>query len=99
MVSKGGIAKEAIPRILSEVAKNPDAGIAKAVEKSGVGSISAKGLDSIIDRILKEKKELLSHPRREKVLMGLVMKEARGKVDGKTVMDTLIKKLKKFKKI
>lgn len=96
LVAKRHIAKEAIPDILRQIAKNPEKSTADIAGKIGFETLSANELERIIRRILCEKKELLASPRRENVLMGIVMKEARGKVDGKTVMDTLIRELKKM---
>jgi glutamyl-tRNA(Gln) amidotransferase subunit E len=94
MVSRKRIAKEAVPDVLRKAAKSPGksikdfTGVLKAVETSD--------LEKTIEKIIEGKKELLQHPRREKVLMGLVMREVRGAVDGKTVMDTLLRVLKKY---
>ena len=55
-------------------------------------------VDAVIDKIIKEKKELIEE-RREmafKPLMGLVMKELRGKVDGKIIAEKLKVALKKY---
>ena len=97
LVQKKRIAKEAIPQVLRSIAKSPGKSTGEVVSKIGGGSMTASDLDRIIRKILSEKKELISHPRREKILMGLVMKEVRGKIDGKTVIDTLMKELKKAK--
>jgi glutamyl-tRNA(Gln) amidotransferase subunit E len=93
MVEKKHVAKEAIPDILRKVAKSPEKEVGALV--GAVKSVGAQDLEKTIERIIKSKKDLLAHPRREKVLMGLVMKEVRGSVDGKTVMDTLVRVLKK----
>ncbi len=93
MVSDNAIAKEAIPDVLRKVAENPEKSAMDAA--GGSKAVSDSDLTAIIRKVMKDKKELLSHPRREKVLMGLVMKEVRGSVDGKKVMDALIKELKK----
>jgi len=93
MASSGEIGKEAVPEILRKAAKEPGKDAQELA--AGMRSVTSADLGAIIRRILKEKKELLSHPRREKVLMGLVMKEVRGSVDGKKVMDALLRELKK----
>jgi len=95
MVAGKRAAKEAIPDILREVAKSPDKSIGGILKEKGVEGVSTGELEKVIRKILAEKKGLLSHPRRENVLMGIVMKEVRGKVDGKTVMETLRRELKR----
>jgi glutamyl-tRNA(Gln) amidotransferase subunit E len=89
------IAKEAVPDVLRELAKHPEREVSQIVKKIGVAGLKTSDLEGIIQKILKDKPDLLKHPRREKVLMGLVMKEVRGKIDGKTVIDTLRLELKK----
>ena len=94
LLASGSIAKEAIPDMLRKMAENPEKPVSELA--SSVKTINGTELAAIIKRIIKSKKELLNHPRREKVLMGLVMKEVRGAVDGKKVMEALIKELKKY---
>jgi glutamyl-tRNA(Gln) amidotransferase subunit E len=89
------IAKEAVPSILREIARDPGKTVQDVIKKSGIEGMETEDLEKIIQKILREKKELLTNPRREKILMGLVMQEVRGRVDGKTVMDTLVRELKK----
>lgn len=97
MVAGKQVAKEAVPGILREVARSPGKSVADISKKMGVESLSIRDLERIVQKILEEKKGLLKHPRREKVLMGLVMKEVRGRIDGKTVMEILRKELGKGK--
>ncbi len=94
MVSKKQVAKEAVPEILRCVAKSMGKSVSEVA--GTVKTVDTTELERIISGIIEGKKDLLGHPRREQVLMGLVMKEVRGSVDGKTVMDTLVKVLKKY---
>ncbi len=93
LVSSRKIAKEAVPVVLRKIAENPNLSVGDITGK--MKTVSSSDLSAVIRKIISEKKELLNHPRREKVLMGLVMKEVRGAVDGKTVMDALARELKK----
>jgi len=95
MVLRKRIAKEAIPDILREIARNPGRSVSDIVRKIGVSTLTTGELEKIVQRILTKKPDLLTHPRREKILMGLVMREVRGKIDGKTVIDALRKELRK----
>ncbi|MFH0956882.1 MAG: Glu-tRNA(Gln) amidotransferase subunit GatE [Candidatus Aenigmatarchaeota archaeon] len=93
MVSEGLVAKEALPEILRKVSQSPEK---SAREISGASrGMGEEELCALVRKVISEKKEQLSNPRRESVLMGLVMKEARGRVDGKKVMEALRKELKK----
>ncbi|MBN2331359.1 MAG: Glu-tRNA(Gln) amidotransferase subunit GatE [Candidatus Aenigmarchaeota archaeon] len=89
------MAKEAIPDVLRALAKSPGRSTTDIVSKLGVGGMTSAELVGIIRKILTEKKGLLSHPRRENVLMGLVMREVRGKIDGKAVLQALRSELKR----
>jgi glutamyl-tRNA(Gln) amidotransferase subunit E len=93
MVSEGLAAKEALPGILRKVAQSPEKS-ARELSPASRGMDDSE-LSALVKKVISEKKELLSSPRRESVLMGLVMKEARGRVDGRKVMDALRKELKK----
>ena len=97
LVAARKIAKEALPSILRELAAEPGKAVQDVIKKSGIEGMETGDLEKIIQKILREKRELLANPRREKILMGLVMQEVRGRVDGKTVMDTLVRELKKAK--
>lgn len=94
LVSGGLLAKEALPEILRKAAQNPQK---SASELAGASrGMDDEELSVLVSKVIEEKKEILSNPRRESVFMGLVMKEARGKVDGKKVMDALRKELSKY---
>ena len=97
LVAARKIAKEALPSILRELAAEPGKAVQDVIKKSGIEGMETGDLEKIIQKILREKRELLANPRGEKILMGLVMQEVRGRVDGKTVMDTLVRELKKAK--
>ncbi|UCD02866.1 MAG: Glu-tRNA(Gln) amidotransferase subunit GatE [Candidatus Aenigmatarchaeota archaeon] len=94
LVVKKAIAKEALSAMLRKVVKSP----AKSLQELAgtVKSLDVPDLEKLIVKVIESKKELLKNPRREKVYMGLVMKEVRGEVDGKTVMETLVRVLKKY---
>ncbi|NPA75472.1 MAG: Glu-tRNA(Gln) amidotransferase subunit GatE [Euryarchaeota archaeon] len=89
-LSAGKFAKEAVDDIVLRACNGEDV---EKVMKEYEASID---LDAIIDRIIEEKKELINERGMGafKPLMGLVMKEVRGKVDGKKVSEVLRSKLK-----
>lgn len=94
------IAKEAIPEVLKEISKYPDKEINKIIEKykqitelPKIEEFIAKIIEKNINKV-KEKGE-----RASKYIMGLVMKELRGKVDGKIVYDIVSKLIKKYVKV
>ena len=100
----GRAAKEAIPDLLAELARTAgesagtprervDAAIAKMAP-----AVSQADVESIVRRIVSEREAFA----REKgmgalgPLMGVVMQELRGSVDGKVVSETLRRELKRL---
>jgi glutamyl-tRNA(Gln) amidotransferase subunit E len=87
-VEKDRIAKEAIPEIFTAIAGGDAA--AKAIE-SHAGGISDEELTAIVRKIVAERMEFVTEKGMRALgpLMGVVMEEARGKVDGKKVSEVL----------
>jgi len=94
------IAKEGIPQILEFLAKNPDKSVEDAIKHIGLDNIDLKDVEKYIDKIIEEKRDLLVDKKGSSFspLMGIVMKEFRGKVDGKKVSDILKRKIDEFVK-
>ncbi|MCK5023932.1 MAG: Glu-tRNA(Gln) amidotransferase GatDE subunit E, partial [Candidatus Aenigmarchaeota archaeon] len=93
-LKKGKISKEAIPEVLSAFVKNPKADITKVTEKLGIKGISEAELSKIVKDVISKNKNLLKDPRGEKILMGLVMREVRGRADAGKVMQEIKKELR-----
>lgn len=93
-VEEGKFAKEGILKVLSYILDN-DKSIDEAVSDLGLGTLSSEQLDKVIESIVTEKSDFIKEKGIAAVgpLMGLVMKELRGKVDGKTVNEALRKKI------
>ncbi len=92
LIANGRIAKEGAEEILKEFCNNPNADVEDILAKMKAG----EDLDSFIAKLVDEKVDLIKE-RGEKAfkpLMGLVMKEFRGKVDGKIVAEKLMKAIK-----
>ncbi|MFH1445592.1 MAG: Glu-tRNA(Gln) amidotransferase subunit GatE [Nanoarchaeota archaeon] len=84
----GKLIKDAILTALKQLAENPDAEI-------GEGKVSDEAeLRGKIRDIIKKNPKAKDAPRPEQAYMGLVMKELRGKADGKMVMKILKEELK-----
>jgi glutamyl-tRNA(Gln) amidotransferase subunit E len=89
-------AKEAIEELLTYLAQHPEKTVDNAVEDLGLGVISRAEIKGIIDQIVKANATMVAE-RGERALgplMGLVMKEVRGRVDGKLVSELLQKAVK-----
>jgi glutamyl-tRNA(Gln) amidotransferase subunit E len=94
----GAFAKEAIPELLAWMVRNESYDVQKAVEGVGVGSVSTEDLDALCDRIVKEREDFIKERGEASLgpLMGVVMKEVRGKVDGKVISEVLGGKIRRL---
>jgi len=100
LVAENRIAKEAIPEVLIAIAENPKRKVEEALKLVGAESFEKEEIAEIVRNVLKAREEFVREKglSAAKPLMGAVMKEMRGKVDGKTVNEILQKELKKFLK-
>ena len=93
-VEKGTVAKEAIPEILTAVANGSTAEDAMA---KLAPSVSRDELEAVIKKIVVDRKEFVAEKQKGALgpLMGVVMQEVRGSVDGKVVSELLRKEIEK----
>jgi Glu-tRNA(Gln) amidotransferase subunit E-like FAD-binding protein len=91
-IEKKEISKEAIPDILTFVAKNK-VSVKDAIKKIGLEGMTEKELRKIIKRIIGKHPDLVEE-KRISPLMGEVMKEVRGRISGKIVARVLKEELK-----
>jgi len=98
-LEKGIVAKEAIPEVLSYIAKHPETKVEDAINKLGLRSLSVEELDAIIDKIIEENIEAINLKERSwKLIMGKVMKLVRGKIDGRIVAERVQHKVQEVLK-
>ncbi|MEA1904978.1 MAG: Glu-tRNA(Gln) amidotransferase subunit GatE, partial [Candidatus Hadarchaeota archaeon] len=97
LISQGKIMKDAVPVVLGEVAKEPKLSVKEVLARLKLRVISREKLKALISRIVKENEELIRERGEvsSKALMGIVMKEVRGRADGRTVHELLKRELKK----
>ncbi len=96
-VSRGVIAKEAIPEVLSEYVRNhPKLSIDEIISKHR--SLSIDELREIVYRVVKENEDFIRSKgeRAFSKIMGLVMKEVRGKIDGRIVAEVVKEEIRKL---
>ncbi|MGB9853971.1 MAG: Glu-tRNA(Gln) amidotransferase subunit GatE, partial [Candidatus Bathyarchaeales archaeon] len=96
-LSLGEITKEAVPEIVTWLAKNEGKSLKEAVENLGLKTLSIEELEKIIDTMMACNKSLVEKDVSKAfgLLMGLVMKEVRGKADAELVSSLIKKKLEK----
>ena len=92
LLNNDEIAKEAINKILAHLIFNPDKSAEEIMKKLKLQKISIKKLNKIIDKTLQENKEL-TKKKEFGILMGLIMRKVRGKIDGEIIAKELKKKL------
>ena len=91
LIAEGKIAKEGAEQVLKIFCENPNANVEEILK-----FFKTEDLDKFIEKIVNEKIELIKERGEHafKPLMGLVMKEFRGKVDGKIVAEKLMNAIK-----
>ncbi len=95
----GAFAKEAIPKILSSVLENGHT-VSRAVETLGVETMDTESVREVCDRIVKEREKYIRERGESSLgpLMGIVMKELRGKVDGQVISEILRERIERLLK-
>lgn len=95
-LGKKKLAKEIVPQVLIQMAKNPSVDLEKIISELGITGMSEKGLEELVDKVVEQKLDYVKQngERAASGLMGLVMAEAKGRVDGRLVNQALQKKIK-----
>jgi len=98
LLADGIIAKEAVPDVLAYIAKNPGVRALDAVNALKIRKLSVEELDTLItSTIEKLRARILERPDKAfNIVMGEVMKSARGSIDGKLVAERVRYKLKEL---
>jgi glutamyl-tRNA(Gln) amidotransferase subunit E len=93
LMAKGRIAKEGLADLLRTLAEHPEKSASKAAAEAGLSGLDEADVKKAVAAIVAEKADLVRSKgeRAEGPLMGLVMKELRGKADG-AVVSAILKK-------
>ena len=97
-LDKGDITNKIFKEILDDLMET-DKGIDKILDEKGLNLVNDDSLiDSIIDKVIKENEKIVNdyksgNPRSAKALMGLVMKEGKGKINPSIANTKLMEKL------
>jgi glutamyl-tRNA(Gln) amidotransferase subunit E len=94
-VRDGKIAKDSVPVVIKEMFLKPHEKLDVIIKNVGMGLISDEELRILVKKELHENKQLLKDPRGENILMGIIMRKVRGKIQGQKVMQTLREEMKK----
>lgn len=95
LLSANTFGKEAVPDILKFLTNQPEKSVERAIEEIGLG-VDKGEVEVLIADIVNSKKDFIRDKGARAVapLMGIVMKELRGKVDGKVINKLLEEKVK-----
>jgi glutamyl-tRNA(Gln) amidotransferase subunit E len=95
LIADGGISKEAIDSILRVIAREPGLSAGDAASQLGIGGMDITIVEKFIDQMIENRSDFVREkgPAAVGPLMGVVMAEFRGKVDGKILSETLKQKI------
>ena len=98
LVDLGVVAKEAIPDILAWMVKHEGAKLDDVVEVLGLRMISEKELAALVERVVRENDALVKERKLGALgpLMGILMKELRGRVDARKVSQLIEKRIREI---
>lgn len=96
-LEKGKIAKESIEIIFESIMSGKSGTIEDAMKALSIETVDESDLEKIIQEIVDKNEQLVKNQKERAIgpLMGIVMKELRGKVSGETVNRILMKNIKK----
>ncbi len=96
LIELGQTVKEAVPNIVSWLAKHEGTSVTDALKSLGLGMLSESELEKLIDELIRENASLVEKGGKDwfGALMGLVMKKVRGRANVELVAGVLKKKLK-----
>ncbi|MCV0430347.1 Glu-tRNA(Gln) amidotransferase subunit GatE [Nitrosopumilus sp.] len=97
LLEKGKIAKESIEIVFENIMAGKSKTVQEAMQNTSIQSINEDDLEKIIENIVDKNKELIKNQKERAIgpLMGIVMKELRGKASGETINNLLLKNIKK----
>jgi glutamyl-tRNA(Gln) amidotransferase subunit E len=99
-INAGELMKEAIPEVVAWLSKNEGRSVQDAIVGLGLRTMSDEELRDFVEKVIAENKNLVQK-RGEgsfSFLMGIIMKDVRGKVDTAQVSSVLKERLKEILK-
>jgi glutamyl-tRNA(Gln) amidotransferase subunit E len=95
LIDSGKTAKESIPEILTWLASHEEASAKEALKSLGLGMISRKELEDLVDDVVEKNSEFIELRGKGAFgpLMGIIMKKARGRVKAQLVNQILKSRL------
>ena len=93
----GKIAKESIEMIFENIMAGKAKTTEEAMKNTAIESVNESALEKIIEEVVEKNQDIIKNQKERAVgpLMGIAMKELRGKASGEMINNLLIKKIKK----
>ena len=96
LVGSGELAKEAIADVFSRLSENEEKSVPDAIEALGLKMLTREELERLVDRVISANRQSVDQMGKNAfgMLMGIVMKEVRGKADPELVGKLLRERLR-----
>ena len=97
LLDEGKIAKESIEMIFENIMAGKSKTIEEAMKNASIQSVGEDDLEKIIEEIVEKNEGIIKNQKERSVgpLMGIAMKELRGKASGEIINNLLLKNIKK----
>ncbi len=97
LLEVGKIAKESIEMIFENIMDSKSQTIEEAMKNASIEAVNESDLEKIIEEIVEKNQEIVKNQKERAVgpLMGIAMKELRGKASGEMINKLLLKNIKK----
>lgn len=97
LLEEGEIAKESIEIIFENIMAGKSKTVEEAMKNTSIQSVNEDELEKIIENIIEKNEGIIKNQKERAIgpLMGIVMKELRGKASGETINSLLSKNIKK----
>jgi glutamyl-tRNA(Gln) amidotransferase subunit E len=97
-LESGKITKESIDIIFENIMEGKSRTVEEAIKNTSIETVDEAKLEKIIEKIINENKGIIQNQKERSLspLMGIAMKELRGKAPGEIVNNLLLKNIKKI---
>ncbi|MDH3823528.1 MAG: Glu-tRNA(Gln) amidotransferase subunit GatE, partial [Nitrosopumilus sp.] len=97
LLEEGKIAKESIEIIFENIMSGKSSTTEEALKNASIEAVDEKELERIIENIVEKNQEIIKNQKERSMgpLMGIAMKELRGKASGEMINNLLLKNIKK----
>ncbi|MDH3501825.1 MAG: Glu-tRNA(Gln) amidotransferase subunit GatE [Nitrosopumilus sp.] len=96
LLGNGKIAKESIEMIYENIMAGKSRTIEEAIKNASINTVKQDELDQMLEKIIENNKNMIKNQKERAMgpLMGIVMKELRGKVSGEVINKLLLLKIR-----